>query len=70
MTSEPLYWQSCPHSIVLTLPPLATVILKGQPQPTEAAQPEVETEQEQPTEAAQLPVEIDQEEQKEDESGL
>jgi 1,4-alpha-glucan branching enzyme len=64
MTSEPLYWQSCPHSIVLTLPPLATVILKGQPQPMEAAQPLVEIEQEQPMEAAQLPVEIEQEEQK------
>jgi 1,4-alpha-glucan branching enzyme len=28
MPSGPLYWQSCPHSILLTLPPLATVILK------------------------------------------
>jgi len=64
MTSEPLYWQSCPHSIVLTLPPLATVIVKGQPQPTEAAQVPVEIEQEQPMEAAQRSVEVEQEEQK------
>ena len=28
MPSGPMYWQSCPHSILLTLPPLATVILK------------------------------------------
>lgn len=28
MWSEPTAWQSCGHSIVLTLPPLATVILK------------------------------------------
>jgi 1,4-alpha-glucan branching enzyme len=28
MPSGPIYWQSCPHSILLTLPPLATVILK------------------------------------------
>jgi 1,4-alpha-glucan branching enzyme len=64
MRSEPLYWQSCPHSIVLTLPPLATIILKGQPQSVETAQPRVEIEEEQPTEAAQPPVEIEQEEQK------
>ena len=70
MTSEPLYWQSCPHSLVLTLPPLATVILKGQPQPTKAAQPAIEIEPEQPMETAQSPVEIELEEQKEDESGL
>ena len=31
MPSAPLYWQSCPHSILLTLPPLATVILKRRP---------------------------------------
>jgi 1,4-alpha-glucan branching enzyme len=29
MPSGPVYWQSCPHSILLTLPPLATVVLKG-----------------------------------------
>jgi 1,4-alpha-glucan branching enzyme len=46
MTSEALYWQSCPHSIVLTLPPLATVILKGQPQPLQVAETPVEIEQE------------------------
>ncbi len=28
MPSGPIYWQSCPHSILLTLPPLATIILK------------------------------------------
>jgi 1,4-alpha-glucan branching enzyme len=28
MPSSPIYWQSCPHSILLTLPPLSTVILK------------------------------------------
>lgn len=31
MPSGPVYWQSCPHSILLTLPPLATVVLKGWP---------------------------------------
>ena len=30
MQSTPISWQSCPHSIQLTLPPLATVILKRQ----------------------------------------
>ncbi len=28
MPSAPINWQSCPHSILLTLPPLSTVILK------------------------------------------
>ncbi|WP_126631258.1 1,4-alpha-glucan branching protein GlgB [Dictyobacter alpinus] len=28
LPSSPLHWQSCPHSIVLTLPPLATIVLK------------------------------------------
>lgn len=28
MPSGDMYWQSCPHSLLLTLPPLATVILK------------------------------------------
>ena len=28
MPSGPMFWQSCPHSILLTLPPLGTVILK------------------------------------------
>jgi 1,4-alpha-glucan branching enzyme len=45
MTSEALYWQSCPHSIVLTLPPLATVILKGQPQSPQVAETPTEIEQ-------------------------
>jgi len=31
MPSGPMYWQSCPHSIMLTLPPLATVVLKRHP---------------------------------------
>ncbi len=31
LTSDPIPWQSCPHSVVLTLPPLATVVLKGRP---------------------------------------
>lgn len=30
MASEPIYWQFCPHSIQLTLPPLSTIILKCQ----------------------------------------
>lgn len=46
MTSEAIYWQSCPHSIVLTLPPLATVIVKGQPEPPRVAETPVEIEQE------------------------
>ena len=28
MPSGPMYWQSCPHSILLTIPPLSTIILK------------------------------------------
>lgn len=28
MPSGPVYWQSCPHSLLLTLPPLSTVVLK------------------------------------------
>lgn len=35
MPSGPIYWQSCPHSILLTLPPLATVILKRRLRTTE-----------------------------------
>jgi 1,4-alpha-glucan branching enzyme len=31
MPSGPLFWQACPHSILLTLPPLSTVILKRRP---------------------------------------
>jgi len=33
MPSGPVYWQSCPHSILLTLPPLSTVILKKRAAP-------------------------------------
>jgi 1,4-alpha-glucan branching enzyme len=32
MPSGPIYWQSCPHSILLTLPPLSTVVLKRRQQ--------------------------------------
>lgn len=39
MISEPIYWQSCPHSIVLTLPPLSTIILKRQPGSREDTEP-------------------------------
>jgi 1,4-alpha-glucan branching enzyme len=35
MPSGPIPWQSCPHSILLTLPPLATIILKRRPETTE-----------------------------------
>ncbi len=35
MPSAPTFWQSCPHSLLLTLPPLATVILKKQPNQVE-----------------------------------
>jgi 1,4-alpha-glucan branching enzyme len=28
MPSGPMTWQSCPHSIILTLPPLSTIVLK------------------------------------------
>ncbi len=45
MSSAAIYWQSCPHSIVLTLPPLATIILKGQPQPLEVAETQHEEEE-------------------------
>jgi len=38
MPSGPIYWQSCPHSILLTLPPLSTVVLKRRPQVEEKAQ--------------------------------
>jgi len=31
MPSGPIQWQSCPHSIILTLPPLSTVVLKRRP---------------------------------------
>ncbi|HVB72697.1 MAG TPA: 1,4-alpha-glucan branching protein GlgB [Ktedonobacteraceae bacterium] len=40
MQSEPLFWQSCPHSIMLTLPPLATVVLKGESLPLEVGEAE------------------------------
>ena len=31
MPTGPIFWQSCAHSILLTLPPLSTVILKRRP---------------------------------------
>jgi 1,4-alpha-glucan branching enzyme len=31
MLSGPIFWQSCPHSIILTLPPLSTIVLKRRP---------------------------------------
>ena len=31
MPSGPVYWQSCPHSILLTLPPLSTIVLQRRP---------------------------------------
>lgn len=37
MPSGPIYWQSCPHSILLTLPPLSTVVLKRRPQVVESS---------------------------------
>jgi 1,4-alpha-glucan branching enzyme len=37
MPSGAIYWQSCPHSILLTLPPLSTVVLKRRPQVEEKA---------------------------------
>jgi len=39
MPSGPIYWQSCPHSILLTLPPLATIVLKRR---ASAGEPEQE----------------------------
>ncbi len=41
LPSGPLPWQSCPHSILLTLPPLATLMLKRRI-PAEAALPKDE----------------------------
>jgi 1,4-alpha-glucan branching enzyme len=35
MPSGPMFWQSCPHSLLLTLPPLATIILKRKPRKLE-----------------------------------
>jgi 1,4-alpha-glucan branching enzyme len=35
MPSGPIFWQSCPHSILLTLPPLGTIILKRRSSATE-----------------------------------
>lgn len=43
MPSGPIYWQSCPHSILLTLPPLSTVILKLRPNTKEEKDTEDES---------------------------
>ena len=43
MPSGPMFWQACPHSILLTLPPLSTVVLKRRP--TAHAEEVVESEQ-------------------------
>lgn len=40
MPSGPVFWQSCPHSILLTLPPLGTVILKRRPGELETVEAE------------------------------
>jgi 1,4-alpha-glucan branching enzyme len=52
MPSGPVYWQSCPHSILLTLPPLSTIILKlrgdSTVERTEEAEVTHESEQQQP----------------------
>lgn len=37
MPSAAIFWQSCSHSILLTLPPLSTVVLKRRPQVDEKA---------------------------------
>jgi len=41
MPSAPIYWQSCPHSILLTLPPLGTTILKCQATDTQKQEKEI-----------------------------
>ncbi|EFH80361.1 1,4-alpha-glucan branching protein GlgB [Ktedonobacter racemifer] len=44
MPSVPRNWQSCPHSILLTLPPLSTIVLKWRPfAEHEMPQPELPT---------------------------
>ena len=44
MPSGPMFWQSCPHSILLTLPPLSTIILKRRPEPIDTLK-ELKTEE-------------------------
>jgi len=51
MPSGPVPWQSCPHSIILTIPPLSTIVLKKRYSETEAKSSEttltdIETEEE------------------------
>jgi 1,4-alpha-glucan branching enzyme len=45
MPSGPIYWQSCPHSILLTLPPLSTIVLKRRPNVMEEGKSENEPQQ-------------------------
>ena len=45
MPSGPVYWQSCPHSILLTLPPLSTIVLKRRPTVMEEGKSENEPQQ-------------------------
>ncbi len=47
MHSEPIYWQACPYSIVVTLPPLSTIILKQQITVVEEEKREEENESQQ-----------------------
>ncbi|HTI15840.1 MAG TPA: 1,4-alpha-glucan branching protein GlgB [Dictyobacter sp.] len=43
MPSAPIFWQSCPHSLILTLPPLSTIALKKSPGST-GVKPETDKE--------------------------
>jgi 1,4-alpha-glucan branching enzyme len=42
MPGGPMYWQSCPYSILLTLPPLSTIVLKRRIDSTEKRTEEME----------------------------
>jgi 1,4-alpha-glucan branching enzyme len=54
MPSGPIYWQSCPHSILLTLPPLSTVVLKRRPSVTEEGSTDLNESQSQQPQQSQL----------------
>jgi len=45
MPTGAIFWQSCPHSILLTLPPLSTVILKRRPNETNETDTEEDDEE-------------------------
>lgn len=47
MPTGPIFWQSCAHSILLTLPPLSTVILKRRPNETDTEEDDEEDESKQ-----------------------